>query len=116
MATLDPPAILLPAKGSGIAMPLRDSLAGVSFEVKGHGMLRLALGRTDGTGQWVDVELPVNGTALNLRSSWGGGSLAVADDQGRSIASTPVTTPPTHVIITALQEATILSTPRPVIK
>lgn len=119
-AALDPPVILLPARAtpprSGIAMPLRDNLAGLSFEVKGTGMLRVNLGKPDGTGQWVDVELAGPATALNVRVAWGGGTMSVADDTGRTIGSTPVTTPPTHVIISALQDATILSTPRPVIK
>jgi hypothetical protein len=113
-ATLEAPAIILPqAQGttSGVAMPLRDNIIGVSFDAKGTGMLRIQLGSpTDRSGQWIDV--PVGAVATGFKVSWVKNMLLVSDSAGNEIGNAALTGRHTHLMLIALKEATLLSTPR----
>jgi hypothetical protein len=113
-ATLEAPAIVLPvAQGttSGVALPVRDNIIGASFDVKGTGMLRIQLGNpNDRSGQWIDV--PLGAVATPHKVSWVKNMLLVTDGAGNELGSIALTGKYTHLMIIALKEATLLSTPR----
>ena len=112
---LEAPTIVLPeTRGarSGVAMALSDpSLVGVSYEVKGSGSLRIQLGSpTDMSGEWRDI--PLGAVAVTHKVSWLNDKLLVKDAAGNELASVALTGKHTHLMILALKEATLLSTPR----
>jgi mutual gliding-motility protein MglA len=113
-ATLEAPTIVLPtAQGttSGVALPLRDNIIGASFDAKGIGMLRVQLGSpTDRSGQWIDV--PLGAVPVPFKVSWVKNMLLVTDGAGNELGSVALTGKHTHLMIIALKEATLLSTPR----
>jgi hypothetical protein len=114
-ATLDAPSIVLPeTRGakSGVALALRDpNVIGVSYDAKGTGNLRIQLGNpTDMSGEWVDIPLSV--VAVTHKVSWLNDKLLVKDAAGNELASVALTGKHTHLMILALKEATLLSTPR----
>jgi hypothetical protein len=113
-ATLEAPAVVLPvAQGttSGVALPLRDNIIGTSFDVKGSGMLRIQLGSpNDRSGQWVD--LPIGAVPAQMKVSWVKNMLLVSDGAGNELGSVALTAKYTHLMIIALKEATLLTTPR----
>lgn len=109
-----PPAISLPAAQgttSGVAVPLRDNIIGASFDIKGTGMLRIQLGSpTDRSGQWIDV--PLGAVPAPFKVSWLKNMLLVTDAAGNELGSVALTGKYTHLMLIALKEATLLSTPR----
>jgi hypothetical protein len=113
-ATLEAPSIILPvAQGttSGVALPLRDNIIGASFDAKGTGMLRIQLGSpNDRSGQWID--LPVGAVPAQMKVSWVKNMLLVTDAAGNELGSVALTAKYTHLMIIALKEATLLTTPR----
>jgi serine/threonine protein kinase len=113
-ATLEAPTIVLPvAQGttSGVALPLRDNIIGASFDIKGSGMLRIQLGSpTDRSGQWIDV--PLGAVPAPFKVSWVKNMLLVTDGAGNELGSVALNGKYTHLMLIALKEATLLSTPR----
>jgi mutual gliding-motility protein MglA len=113
-AYLDAPLIVLPTGGnnpSGFAMPLKDNVSGATFEAKGTGNLRIQLGNpNDRSGQWIDVPVGVVATAYKV--SWTANSLVVSDGVGNPVGTVALMGGHSHFMIYALQEATIMSTPR----
>lgn len=113
-AALEAPTIVLPvAQGttSGVAVPLRDNIIGASFDIKGTGMLRIQLGSpTDRSGQWIDV--PLGAVPTPFKVSWLKNMLLVTDGAGNELGSVALTGKHTHLMLIALKEATLLSTPR----
>ena len=113
-AYLEAPLIVLPSGGnnpSGFAMPLKDTIAGATFEAKGTGSLRIQLGNpNDRSGQWIDV--PVGAVATGFKVTWTASSLLVSDNVGNAVGSVALMGGHSHFMIYALQEATIMSTPR----
>ncbi len=109
-----PPEIALPAAQgttSGIAMPIRDNIIGASFDIKGTGMLRVQLGSpNDRSGQWIDV--PLGAVAAPFKVSWVKNMLLVTDGAGNELGTVALTGKYTHLMLIALKEATLLSTPR----
>jgi len=109
-----PPEIALPAAQgttSGVAMPIRDNIIGASFDIKGTGMLRVQLGGpNDRSGQWIDV--PLGAVATPYKVSWVKNMLLVTDGAGNELGSIALTGKYTHLMLIALKEATLLSTPR----
>jgi hypothetical protein len=113
-AFLEPPLIVLPAgvgAPSGVAMPLKDNVVGATFEAKGAGNLRIQLGNpNDRSGQWIDV--PIGSVASSFKVTWNANTLVVTDGVGNAVGSVALMGGHSHFIIYALQEATIMSTPR----
>ena len=113
-AMLEAPTIVLPtARGesSGVAMAIRDNIAGATFEVKGSGMLRVQLGSpNDRSGQWIDV--PVGAVPIVYQVSWLQNKMLIKDAAGNEIGNVKLNAKHTHFIIIALQDATLLATPR----
>jgi hypothetical protein len=114
-AVLEAPTIVLPeTRGakSGVAMALSDpNVVGASYDVKGIGSLRIQLGSpTDMSGEWRDV--PLSAVAVTHKVSWLNDKLLVKDAAGNELASVALTGKHTHLMILALKEATLLSTPR----
>ena len=111
---LEAPTIVLPtARGesSGVAMAIRDNIAGATFEVKGSGMLRVQLGSpNDRSGQWIDV--PVGAVPIVYQVSWLQNKMLIKDAAGNEIGNVKLNAKHTHFIIIALQDATLLATPR----
>lgn len=106
--------VLLETRGarSGVALALQDPyVVGVSYDAKGTGILRVQLGSpTDMSGQWVDI--PLSAVAVTHKVSWLNDKLLVKDAAGNELASVALTGKHTHLMILALKEATLLSTPR----
>ena len=115
-AALEAPAIVLPAAQgttSGVALALRENIICASFDVKGSGMLRIQLSPNPndrGVGQWLD--LPLGAVATVYKVSWLKNMLLVSDAAGNELGSVALTAKYTHLMIIALKEATLLSTPR----
>jgi hypothetical protein len=114
-AFLEAPAIILPpARGgptSGVALVLRDNMAGVTCDVKGDGMLRIQIGNpNDRSGTWLDV--PVGVVPMQYKISIAGGKLTISDSSGKEVASQKLTGKHTHLMLIAMKEATLLATPR----
>lgn len=113
-AYLDAPTIVLAkpmGMTSGIAMVVRDNIAGATFEAKGSGNLRIQLGSpNDRSGQWVDVPLGAIPTAFKVL--WTGNQLTVADGAGNALGQVALTSKHTHFMIIALQEAVLMATPK----
>ena len=112
---LEAPTIVLPeTRGakSGVAMALSDpNVIGVSYDVKGSGSLRIQLGSpTDMSGEWRDI--PLSAVAVTHKVSWLNDKLLIKDAAGNELASVALTSKHTHLMILALKEATLLSTPR----
>ena len=113
-AYLDAPTIVLAkpmGMTSGIAMVVRDNIAGATFEAKGSGNLRIQLGSpNDRSGQWVDVPLGAVPTAFKVL--WTGNQLTVADGAGNALGQVALNTKHTHFMLIALQEAVLMATPK----
>jgi len=109
-------AITLPATTpkSGIAIEKRNMITGVSFEARGKGMLRLRLGSLGGleAGQWFEVPLPTEPATARFTVTWIGNIFLIKEaDVVVHSGEIKAGLDPTHFMIIAQQEATILSTP-----
>ncbi len=118
-AYLQAPSIILPSSpgtSSGIATPLRDNVSGYNFEVKGTGVLRIQLGRlSDKDAKWLqlDVELPKNALeVMPLTVRWTDKGIAVYDAKGNEKVSAAIAERYTHLMILALNQATLVNAPK----
>jgi hypothetical protein len=92
-------------------MALRDNVAGASIEAKGNGLLRIQLGSpNDRSGQWIDV--PLGAVPMVYKVSWIKNILLVSDAAGNELGTAALNGKYTHLMIIALKDATLLSTPR----
>jgi mutual gliding-motility protein MglA len=113
-AVLEAPTIILPTsrgESSGVAMAIRENIAGATFEVKGEGMLRLQLGSpTDRSGQWIDV--PIGAVPVAYQVTWLPEKMLIKDAAGNEVGNVKLIGKHTHFMIIALKDATLLTTPR----
>jgi hypothetical protein len=113
-AFLEAPTIVLPALAgglSGVAMPIKDNIVGATFEAKGTGSLRIQLGNpNDRSGQWIDV--PIGSVATAFKITWNNSTLTVSDGVANTLGTVALSGGHSHLILYALQEAVLLSTPR----
>jgi hypothetical protein len=119
-AYLEAPAIVLPPSPGapcGIATPLRDNVSGYNFEVKGSGVLQFKLARISDKDQqkWasLEIDLPKNAQEwMTVAVRWTDKGAAVYDAKGNELKSIPLTDKYTHLMIVALNQATLASAPR----
>ncbi|MBA3684131.1 MAG: protein kinase, partial [Planctomycetes bacterium] len=115
-ATLAPPMIVLPMSTprSGLAYQLRDGVVSMTIEAKGTGKLEARFGKL-GQGGGRSVTLDLGGrpdAVVKYTIGWSGGMATVRNANGEVIIEDKLDAPPTHVMIVATQEATIISTPK----
>lgn len=116
-ATLVPPALHLPAgqPRSGIAFVRREGIASITFTATGSGKLELRFGRmNEGGGQAVTLDLgatpadPVTYTVGCGSRAW----VRKGGPEGEEIISDQLRGDPPHVMLIALGEAILTTTPR----
>jgi hypothetical protein len=74
-------------------------------------MLRVQVGSpNDRSGQWIDV--PLGAVPTGFKVSWLKNMLLVSDAAGNEIGTVALTGKYTHLMLIALKEAMLLSTPR----
>jgi len=116
-AIMVPPAIVLPESQprSGIAFVRRQGVASITFEVQGTGKIEVRFGKmNEGGGQAVTLDLGATPSDKVTYTVGCGKSVWVrrGGPDGEEFVADTLRGDPPHVMIVALQEATITSTPR----
>ena len=120
-AYFEAPSIILPPSAgtsSGIATALKDNISGYILELKGQGGLRVAFVRTDDNKAPSGWEIPFPDRAnqtMEVTIRWNDKTVQVLVD-GKPIDLAGGGTLPDkadHLMITATNQATVLTTPKP---